>query len=207
MGYTADNGKVTAELEVWKLASKIITKDIQRFKKKGCPEYSKLYFLFGDTSATRAFAKAAATFLSDDEDKKWVKDAGLNEVKFERSEDTDEVKEISKPSLGKRKYKVDAHARKKPHTEEDGGIKQILVAMVETSKHKAALWEQKMASGDSKVASLLDCMALLEVMEIDDTVFTKSLGILQATSDFRQCFLKMNEKRRMGWVKNLGSDK
>ncbi|CAN1127292.1 hypothetical protein LINPERHAP2_LOCUS3954 [Linum perenne] len=44
-------------------------------------------------------------------------------------------------------------------------------------------------------------------MEIEDVEFTKALGMLQATTDVRHCFLIMNDKRRLGWVRNLDSFK
>ncbi|CAN1154121.1 hypothetical protein LINPERHAP2_LOCUS19834, partial [Linum perenne] len=34
-------------------------------------------------------------------------------------------------------------------------------------------------------------------MEIEDVEFTKALGMLQATTNFRHCFLRMNEERRL----------
>ncbi|CAN1752816.1 hypothetical protein LINPERHAP1_LOCUS4899 [Linum perenne] len=45
--------------------------------------------------------------------------------------------------------------------------------------------------------------ALAKDMEIEDVQFTKALGILEATVNFRQCFLRINEDMRMGWVRNL----
>ncbi|CAN1136610.1 hypothetical protein LINPERHAP2_LOCUS9568, partial [Linum perenne] len=65
MGYNEVTGVVTADDEVWALAKATI-KGAGQFKKKGCLEYPKLCSLFGDTSATGAFAKSSRHPINDD---------------------------------------------------------------------------------------------------------------------------------------------
>ncbi|CAN1304218.1 L10-interacting MYB domain-containing protein [Linum perenne] len=195
MGYNEITGQLTADEEVWRLA-KATNKGAGQFKKKGCPEYPKLCALFGDTSATGAFAKSSRHPRNDDGDQ-YIEIDGTGE-------DETDVEEVSKPDEGKLKSKYS----KKPKVADDGPNKHMMDGMVEQRKRTNDLLERKldMASAASKhhrSQSLLDCMILLQDMEIEDVQFTKALGILEATVNFRQCFIRMNDDRRMGWVRNL----
>ncbi|CAN1242238.1 hypothetical protein LINPERPRIM_LOCUS5276 [Linum perenne] len=78
MGYNEVTGQVTADEEVWALA-KVANTNAGIFKKKGCPEYPKMCSLFGDTSATRAFAKSSRHPLNDDGDQDNVIDEFLGD--------------------------------------------------------------------------------------------------------------------------------
>ncbi|CAN1852100.1 hypothetical protein LINPERHAP1_LOCUS40504 [Linum perenne] len=127
----------------------------------------------------------------------------INTLKFM---DLEKMKLMSKKFLNQMKLK--SKYSKKPKVADDGPYKHMMDGMVEQRKRTNDLLERKldMASAASKhhrSQSLLDCMILLQDMEIEDVQFTKALGILEATVNFRQCFLKMNEDRRIGWVRNL----
>ncbi|CAN1169056.1 hypothetical protein LINPERHAP2_LOCUS28181 [Linum perenne] len=189
MSYNASTGQVTAEEEVWSLAAKAVEEEewtcatkhsvnaVKQFREKGCPEYPKLCSLFEDTFAT--------------------------EAKDEISVDSANVKEVSKTAKGKMKCKLTAPVQKKLETEisrDSDDAKDVSKTAEGKMKCKVTAHARKKSE---TVESLLDCMALLQDMEIKDAEFTKALDILRTIIDFRQCFLRMNDKRRLGWVRNL----
>ncbi|CAN1316354.1 L10-interacting MYB domain-containing protein [Linum perenne] len=91
MDYNEVTRQVTTDDEVWELA-KAVNKGAGQFRKKSCPEYPKLCSLFGDTSATGAFAKSSMHPINDDGDQYIVID-GIGE-------DPTDVEEIFKPDEG-----------------------------------------------------------------------------------------------------------
>ncbi|CAN1163060.1 L10-interacting MYB domain-containing protein [Linum perenne] len=129
MGYNEVTGQVTADDEVWALA-KAVNKGDGHFRKKGCPEYPKLCALFGDTSATGAFAKSSRHPINVDGDQYNVTD--------EIGEDETDVEEISKPDEGKLKSKYS----KRPKVADDGPNKHMMDGMVEQRKRTNDLLER-----------------------------------------------------------------
>ena len=185
----------------------------KRFKKKGCPEYNDLCFIFGDTQATGVHAHGSTKSPSDTEEEG---DNFCNEVDLGADDAIPAGPKTSgfQPSTSKKNEAPIAMKKKKRGY--SSIVEQALITIGEESKRKNDLLEQKLALSSSSVgdigvdssarndvATMKECMKALNGLSIEGSMYGKAVKALHDSSLYREIFLDMPDERKIDWVLSL----
>ncbi|CAN0907361.1 hypothetical protein LINGRAHAP2_LOCUS24763 [Linum grandiflorum] len=179
MGYSAETGKLTALEDVWERLSAVHHRYYKKFKKRGCPEYPKLCFIFGDTSASGQFAQPSSMYISNDSNEKRTNGKEDDVVSLESSGNTNGTGDNTKDKAND-KTKEKTPKSKKAKTTFATSIERSMAFMAEQSKRKTDIFEQHVAALATLIAakieaaskkmdttSLTECMEIMQGMDID----------------------------------------
>ncbi|CAL1398216.1 unnamed protein product [Linum trigynum] len=204
VGYEASTGFVSAEEHVWESVVKG-SKLHLRFRKHGCPEYDKLCYIFGDTTASGNNARPStkATSSSNEEELATSKSVEVTNLDGEE-EEIGATPVVEKEDKNKNKGKGKKRKRDKISYAESIGT--LLSSMVEREKMKVEREAQKMASssvGGGEVSSkpsddgqLMECVKLLDEMKVNGALFASAVKCLHDSKEYQNVFLNVSEERR-----------
>ncbi|CAN1294422.1 hypothetical protein LINPERPRIM_LOCUS22454 [Linum perenne] len=180
-----------------------------RFKKQGCPEYPDLCYIIGDTSATGAYARPSTQSASTDSLEMRDEDINADVVEIDNARDEDEVMEKGKDGDEVKMNSKGTNKTKKAKMNSSSAIEQTLAVMAENSRKRNEMLEERNATssalaaakteallGKNDTSTILECMNIMQEMDIDGVEFTKGLDRLHAMPVFQQLFLNMNDESR-----------
>ncbi|CAN1347120.1 hypothetical protein LINPERPRIM_LOCUS40988 [Linum perenne] len=190
------------------------------FKKQGCPEYPELCYIIGDTTATCAYARPSTRLASTNSLEMRDEDIDANVLEIDSARDGDEVKEKGKDGDEVKENSKGTKKTKKAKMDSSSAIEQTLAVMAVNSKKRNEMLEESLATSSTLAATMaeallrnndtsiiLECMNIMQKMDIDGEEFTKGLDRLHAMPVFQQLFLNMNDesKKKKKWLKSLSA--
>ncbi|CAN0917459.1 hypothetical protein LINGRAHAP2_LOCUS30308 [Linum grandiflorum] len=214
MSYSSETGKLTALEHVWERLSAVHNKYYKKFKKRGCPEYPKLCFIFGDTSATGRFAQPSSMYISEDSNEKMANGNENDVVSLVNSGNTNGTNDNTKNKAND-KTKEKKLKSKKAKPTFASSIERSMAFTAEQSKRKADIFEQHATASATLIAakveaaskrmddtSLTKCMEIMQGTDIDGKQFVREINLLHATPILPLLFFKMNDQIRREWLNN-----
>ncbi|CAN1315267.1 hypothetical protein LINPERPRIM_LOCUS29645 [Linum perenne] len=189
-----------------------------RFKKQGCPEYPDLCYIIGDTTATGAYARPSTQSASIDSLEMRDEDINADVVEIDSARDEEEVMEKGKDGDEVKENSKGTKRTKKAKMNSSSAIEQTLAVMAENSRKRNEMLEERNATSSALAAAkteallrkndtstILECMNIMQEMDIDGVEFTKGLDRFHAMPVFQQLFLNMNDESRRKWLKSLST--
>ncbi|CAN1262619.1 L10-interacting MYB domain-containing protein [Linum perenne] len=218
VGYVAATGKLDATQEVWDRVKAVHSQMYSRFKNQGCPEYPDLCYIIGDTAATGAYARPSTQSTSTDSLEMRDEDIDADVVEIDSARDGDEVMEKGKDGDEVKENSKGTKKTKKAKMNSSTAIEHTLAVMAENSKERNEMLNERLATSSALAAAktealirntdtsaIIECMNIMQEMDIDGVEFTKGLDRLHAMPVFQQLFLKMNDESRRKWLKSLST--
>ncbi|CAN1288871.1 hypothetical protein LINPERPRIM_LOCUS20022 [Linum perenne] len=139
-------------------------------------------------------------------------------VEIDSARDGDEVKEKGKDGDEVTENFKGTKKTKKAKMNSSSAIEQALAVMAENSKKRNEMLEERLATSSALAAaktgellrtndtsSILECMNIMQDMDIDGVEFPKGLDSLHVMLVFQQLFLNMNDESRKKWLKSLSA--
>ncbi|CAN1132706.1 hypothetical protein LINPERHAP2_LOCUS7191, partial [Linum perenne] len=218
VGYVAATGKLDATQEVWDRVKAVHSKMYSRFKNQGCPEYPDLCYIIGDTAATGAYARPSTQSASTDSLDMRDEDIDADVVEIDSARDGDEVMEKGKDGDEVKENSKGTKKTKKAKMNSSSAIEHTLAVMAKNSKERNEMLKERLATSSALAAAktkalirntdtsaIIECMNIMQEMDIDGVEFTKGLDRLHAMPVFQQLFLNMNDESRRKWLKSLST--
>ncbi|CAN1787658.1 hypothetical protein LINPERHAP1_LOCUS17732 [Linum perenne] len=188
------------------------------FKNQGCPEYLDLCYIIGDTAATCAYARPSTQSASTDSLEMRDEDIDADVVEIDSARDGDEVMEKGKDGDEVKENSKGTKKTKKAKMNSSSAIEHTLAVMAKNSKERNEMLKERLATSSALAAAktealirntdtsaIIECMNIMQEMDIDGVEFTKRLDRLHAMPVFQQLFLNMNDESRRKWLKSLST--
>ncbi|CAN1325108.1 hypothetical protein LINPERPRIM_LOCUS33386 [Linum perenne] len=129
-----------------------------RFKKQGCPEYPDLCYIVRDTTATGAYAIPSTRSASTDSLEMRDEDIDADVAEIDSARDGDEVKEKGKDGDEVKENSRGTKKTKKVKMDSSSAIEQTLAIMVENSKKRNEMLEERLATSSALAAAKTEAL-------------------------------------------------